>query len=171
MSQIEEQLVDSSRMVADIVVAYIGGSQDKFDEVITIMQKDEYPNAMRASRVAYLVFEKHQSLIRKHIPALIKMLSSSKVDGTIRSVLKILAETTIHISDDNLGELTELAFNFVENPRQPIAIRACGIDVLIKITRYYPEIKPELIAVLEDILPESSVGLKGKCKKVLKKMQ
>ena len=171
MHPIKDQLVDSSRMIADMVTAYIGDDQDKFDEIIEIMQKDQYPMAMRAARVAYFVSLKHPVLIRKHISNLIGMLSASKIDGIKRGVLKIMADTTIRIEDDELGELTELAFTFVQDAREKIAVRALSIEVLERIIRYYPELKPEFIAVLESMPSDISVALKGKCKKVLKRLK
>jgi hypothetical protein len=170
MPAIEKQLVDSSRMIADIVTARIGNNQGLYDEAVELMNRNEYPMSMRAARVVYFVFKKHQHLIRKHIPSFVRTLKNTKVDGVKRSILSILTETTIYMSEEVLGELVDTGFNFLNNPNQPVAVRAISIDLILKTTKTYPELKQELQTILESIYPHCSVGLKGRIKKTLKKI-
>jgi hypothetical protein len=171
MSNIEDQLVDSSRIIADMAVRNIGDSQDLFDEAIRLMLVDKYPISMRSARVVQLVAEKHPNLLRPHVHTLISALTKSKVDGVKRCTLKVLAETPIYMSEEDFGELADICFNFAEDENEAIAIRAFAIDILLQVVKKYPEIKPELRAILESIIPFGSTGLKNKCKKILKTLK
>ncbi|MBN1182074.1 MAG: hypothetical protein JXB49_07290 [Bacteroidales bacterium] len=170
MNPIENQLVDSSRMVADIVVANIGANPELFDEAVALMMKDEYPLSMRASRVVYLVGEKHVNLLRKYIPLFIQELPKIKIDGVKRCLLGIFAYMPVFLSEDQLGELADISFTWLEDMKQPIAVRAISIDILLKVLKIYPELKPELVALLEASIPEASAGLKNKCRRTLQRL-
>jgi hypothetical protein len=170
MSSIEAQLVDSSRLLIDLVVANVGNDQKLFDEAVKTMVKDKYPISMRAARIVQFAALRHPNLLRNHIDSMILVLPISKVDGVKRSILKLFTETPVFINDDQLGRLTDCCFSFVQNPNESIAVRAFSIDILLKIIKKFPDLKPELIAILESILPDGSVGLKNKCRKLLKKL-
>lgn len=170
MSSIEKQLVDSSKMLVDMVTTRIGDSQEAFDEAVELMNRDEYPLSMRAARVVYFVFDKHPHIIHKHIPSFVQTLKKTKIDGVKRTILAVMALTTSYISEEDFGELVETGFNFLNNPNEAIAVRAISIDLIMKIAKIYPELNFELEAILESIYPECSVGLKGRIKKTLIKL-
>jgi hypothetical protein len=171
MLAIEKQLVDSSRMVADLVTSQIGNDPKSFMEAVELMERNTYPLSMRASRVVYLVYCKYPEIIRPYLSSFVKTLRDTNVDGVKRSIFGMLVETSLSLSDDDIGELAELSFKFVNDSSEPITVRAYSIDMLLKIGKIYPEILIELIAVLESIYPESSVGLKKKCQKLLIKLK
>lgn len=168
MSGIEDKLIDTSRVVADIVTNYIGNNQDLFNEAMELVYRDEYPLSMRAARVIQLATYKHLNLIRPHIDRMIYALEYSKVDGVKRSFLKILAEKPLNLNEEQFGRLTDLSFSILKNGKEAIAIRAFAIDILYRIIKTYPEIKYELIPILEELKSDESVGLAGKCNKILK---
>ncbi len=171
MSQIEELLVDSSRAIADIAIVKIGAQQNGFDEVVDIIRKDQYPLAMRAARIIQIIGIQHPSLVRKHIPEFLVMLRTTRVDGVKRAILKIFADCPLYFTEDQWGEMADIAFEFADDRNQSIAVRAFAVDILVKLIKIYPELKPELIAILESMYPDGSVGLKNKCRKLLKKLR
>jgi hypothetical protein len=168
MQNYERRLVDSSRMIADIIVAEIDSDQDKFDEILMLALRDEYPLSMRAARILVLSGFKNRNLLKPHILLLINALSSAKVDGLKRSILKIFAELPLQLDDETIGKLTEISFNLISDRNQSIATRAFAIGILTKVIKKFPDIKFELKAVLESIMLDGSVGLKKKCSKTLK---
>jgi hypothetical protein len=170
MATIEEQLVDSSKMLIDIVASKIGDNEELFDEAMELMLKDKHPMSMRAGRVAYFVCKKHPNLAKPYFRKMANILPVAKVDGAKRCIQKILIETPYELPEDIVGELTDVSFSFIEDPKQSIAVRAFAIDIILKILKIYPEMKPELIAVLETIKDDSSVGIKNKCRRLIKKL-
>jgi hypothetical protein len=168
MQNYESKLIDSSRMIADIMTADILDDQERFDEMFSLALKDEYPLSMRAARIVELSTNKYPQLINSHINELIDTIEKSKIDGVKRSFLKILVEHTF-ISDEILqGRLVNIAFSLLENNKEAIAIRAFSIDILFKFTKLFPELKSELIPMLQSISIDSSKGMQSKCTKILK---
>lgn len=171
MASIEEQLVETSRKVTDIVTANIGDSQELFDETMELVYRDEPPISMRASWVVFFVCEKYPWLARPHIVKLLKFIPNASVDGTKRTALKLLADAMFELSEEHFGELADICFTFAEDPKEAIAIRAFSLDVLLNVRKKYPEITPELIAIMESIMPDGSRGLKNKCLKAIRKLR
>jgi len=170
MYNYKSKLVDSSRMIADILVADIAGDQDRFDEMFEISLQNSYPLSMRAARIVEICVSKHRKFILPHLNKLPDYIKASDVDGVKRSFLKILSETPLLQEEDYLGRLTDLTFSYVENNNEAIAIRAFSIDILLKISKTFPDLKSELIPLLENMAEGSSRGLESKCKKILKKI-
>jgi hypothetical protein len=168
MYDYELKLIDSSRMIADILVADIGNIQEKYDEMMALALRDEYPLSMRAARIVALCSFKHLNLVKPHLKSIIKILPCAKVDGLKRSFLKILAELPVYIDEEELGKLTGTAFEFLSDHKQSVAIRVFSIDILVNIGKRYPDIKFELKTILESVIPEGSAGLRAKCRKTLK---
>lgn len=169
MNSLEAQLVESSRKLTDILVAKIGNSQSLFDEAMELAYRDTTPISMRAAWIAYIVAEKHPKLAKPHYTRLIKALPTVKVDGVKRSALKMLADGMPDLNEEEFGILADIAFTFAEDPNQAIAVKAFSIDILIEVAKKYPDIIPEIVAILESIMPDGSRGLKNKCGKLLKK--
>ena len=95
-------------------------------------------------------------------------VETTKVEGVKRSFLKILSEISLPVDENFQGRLVELSFSFVQNNREAIAVRAFAIDILIKMSKIFPEIKSELFPIIQNIAEESSIGLQSKCSKLLK---
>ena len=170
MYNYESKLVDSSRMIADILVADIAGDQDRFDEMFEITLQNSYPLSMRAARIIEICVSKHRKFILPHLNKLPEYIEASDVDGVKRSFLKILSETSLPQDENFLGLLTDLAFAYIENNNEAIAVRAFSIDILLKISKTFPDLKSELIPLLQNMAEISSKGLESKCKKILKKI-
>lgn len=166
---IEDKLVESSRALTDLVVREIGNNQQLFDETIVLLYRDVSPVSMRAAWVAYLVAENYPHLVKKHYSNLISILPSIKVDGVKRSILKMLSDGMDELKDEDFGALADCAFTFAEDSAQPVAVRAFSIEILVRVSKTFPEITGEIAAILEAMLPEASRGLRNKCNKMLKK--
>ncbi len=67
------------------------------------------------------------------------------------------------------GDLADLCFGYLADPKEPIAIRCGSMTVLEKICRRVPELKSELRLLLEEHLEHGSAGFKSRAKTVLKK--
>jgi hypothetical protein len=167
MYNYDSKLVDSSRLVADMLVKDIGNEDSKFHEMLTIALLDEYPISMRAARVIALCTEQNPKLMESYISQLIYSLGTLRIDGVKRSFLKIIAETTIIPDEESIGILTDLAFTWLDDTKQAIAIRYYCVDILLKVSNLYPEIGDELQILLKNLLEGESPGLKSKSKKVL----
>lgn len=166
MNPIENQLVDSSRFIADAVVSNIGNNQELFDEAVALLLRDEYPISMRAARIVQLSAQKYPLLLEPHFLKFIEIIPRAKVDGVRRSLLAFFVETHLPEDEDQLGLLTDICFSFASDHNEAIAVRAYAVDILLKVIVRYPELKHELVEVLEKSIPLASPGLGGRFKKI-----
>jgi hypothetical protein len=167
MQNYEMKLIDSSRMIADILTTDILDDQNRFDEMFELSLREEYPLSMRAARIIELSTFKYKRLVLPHLDELINAIENSKIDGVRRSFLKILAELPIVLDDNAQGRLVDMAFSYIGDNKEAIAIRAFSLDLLVKTCRNYPELNNELIYILEEMTKASSVGLQTKSRKIL----
>jgi hypothetical protein len=161
------KLVDSSRKLADILVHDIDKSEKKFSEMINLAFQDKYPLSMRAARVVALCCEKNRYLLEPYLILIIDSLEKFRVNGVRREFMKLIVEWPNKLNDNSIGKITELAFNWLVDTKQPIAVRYYSIEVLIKVADIYPEIAIELMEILNGLIENGSSGLKAKSKKVL----
>ena len=167
MRDYESKLVDSSRLLADILVDDIGNDQERFNEMMDIASRDEYPLSMRAARIIALSSQNYPELMVSRIDQIIKILKKCKTDGVRRSLLKILTGLPIPFTEDQLGILTDLAFAWLTDIREPVSVRYYSIEILQIVAGIYPEIGTELSQILSGMMDGSSSGLKAKSRKVL----
>ena len=171
MRNYESKLVDSSRIIADMLVIDIGSDPERFQEMLSICLRDKYPLSMRASRIVALCTEKYPHLINDHIDLLIQSMDKIKVEGVRRGFLKIFAEQKPPLTEDQTGYLTDLAFRWLGNSKEAIAVRYYCILILLRVCENYPELRNELVLTLRSLKEDGSPGLQSISKQVLRKLE
>src|SRR5690606_30925323 len=102
-------------------------------------------------------------LIRPYIDYLIELLDDISLNSALkRNILRILQFS--EIPEKHRGNLFKRVYEFLENPKEEIAVRAFSMTVLFKICEFYPELKPELETTILFILeePNCSPGIKSR---------
>ncbi len=160
--------VDSSRVIANQIVDAVGNNPEYFKTVLDLCFNEGYPIAMRAGRAVALCSEKYPSLIVPYLEQLVKIIKDSKIDGVKRGILKTFCESVDLNKLTNLGELVDICFNWLANPKESIAIRYYSMEILYKTCLIETELKNELIPILENLTFESSAGIVSQAKKLLK---
>jgi len=161
---------DSSRKTIDIGVATIGRNPEMFKKVLDFALEDQGAYSQRAGRVINFIAINHPEMIRPYMPDLVNKLPNFKTGGLKRSIIKTISERSFDFDDETMGTLVNTCFEWVNDPQEEIAIKAYAMDVLYKVTQFYPDLKHELIETLEHIMPEGSAGIKVRCKSYLKKL-
>ncbi|UCH14421.1 MAG: hypothetical protein JSV22_00285 [Bacteroidales bacterium] len=165
---LESMLVDSSRIIADIVAENVGDSPEHFKKLIDLAFSGKEKIAMRASRVATFCVQKYQHLIEPYLDRIIQELPE---DESIRkNFMKILAETPLKFTEEQLGILVDKSFEILMNDKSSIANKAYSMELLYKISEIEPDLKNELIPVIEEQIPTGSSGVKLIGKRLLKKL-
>ncbi len=170
MPNYESKLVDSSRLLADILVDDIGNSLKKYKEMLDVAFLDKYPESMRATRILALCAEKNKKLVCPYVNQIVHQLEHMNVEGVKRGFLKILSENSECLDEDSWGIITNLAFEWMNNPKEAISVRYYCIDLITQLQDQYPEIREELISILESIMEDESGGLRTKCAKTIQKL-
>lgn len=170
MGKIADLLVDSSRAVADMCVIAIGEEPELFKEAYAIAKKDIYPQSMRAARVVELAGSEHPELVQPYLAEMIEMLPSVKVDGVKRSFFKMIVNYPLPDNEDLLGRLFDFSISLIAS-NESIAVRAYSMQLSYQISNIYPEIKQELLLLIESQMDAASAGLKTIGRKILKKLR
>lgn len=168
--ELKDLLFDSSRRTADIAVGIIGDNPELFGQFVALAMLDKGPFAMRAARVVQLAGYKHPELIRPYTKELILKFNSFRNDGLRRSILKIFSESSLDPDEESIGILVDICFTCLLNPAEKPAMKTYAMVILHKITRFYPDIIPELISTIEDQMPKSSAAIKAVGRQTLTKL-
>jgi hypothetical protein len=167
---LEDLLFDSSRRTADIAVSAIGDNPEIFKKFLDFAMQDNGRYAMRAARVVQLASYNYPELIRPYIKEIIHKLPTFKNDGLRRNFLKILTERSLNLDEDTLWILVNVSFDYLISPSEKPAMKVYAMEILYKISQFYPDIQSELISTIENQLPRSTVAVKSRGKQVLAKL-
>ena len=160
---------EHSKQNAVRVAAYIGGDREKFDELMQIFFSDEKKMVNRAAWVMSHAVDKYPHLIVPYIGEFIPMLKSHKLVAVRRNIARVLQY--VNIPEEYQGELVNICFDILLNPKDALAVQAFSMTILYNITLEQPELKDELILVIEDMLPNGSPGIKSRGKKTIKALK
>ena len=160
--------IDSSRLNADMVVDKIMEDPDRLLEVWKLAAEDTYPISMRASRVIWLLAKKQPYLIEPYIPEMIESSRAFKTTGVKRNFINILS--VLPIPAKYTGILFEMCLGWIDATNESIAVKANAMSILYSISNTEPELKPELIAILESLIPSESAGIEARVRKLLEKL-
>jgi hypothetical protein len=148
---IEQALIsEHSKRQTMNIVKFVGDDKTRFKELLHLFLNGEYRITQRAAWSLSLVSEQHPALIRPHLSKLIKKLNEPGLHPAIpRNILRIFQE--IEIPEKLQGRLVDLCFKFITDAAQPVAVKAFSITVAARICGNYPELKKELLMVLEEL--------------------
>ncbi len=166
--ELEDLLIDSSRITADMAVHTIGENQALFKKVLDFALEDNNQYAMRAARVIHLTATNHPELIRPYLNKIIHALSGFKNDGLKRSMTRILSEHCTELNEESHWILIDVCFNYLMDPNEKIALKIYSMDILYNISQQYPDIKKELISCIENQLPYASAAIKSRGEKMIR---
>lgn len=165
----QEILKEHSKAQCEKIVKWVGGNQQRFDELFDLFLHDEYRVVQRSAwPISYAVMD-HPSLIGKHWKPLLKNLQKPNLhDAVKRNSIRLMQD--IDIPEKYQGEVMNICFQYFEAPGETIAVKVFSMKVLGRMLRQYPEIGPKLKLLIEDQLPNQTAGFRSCAKKVLKQI-
>ena len=159
-------LLEQSRANTDLLTAIVLKKPVIFDELWTIVLRNEDPLSRRAAWVADYCAELQPELIRDRIEDLAFMVCSFKSDGLKRHSLRMLARSPL--PDQNLGFLVDSCFNWLQCKTESVAVKMYCMLILERVCAQMPELSGELYDIIEMQLPEASPGFRSRGRKVMK---
>ena len=151
------------------VAKLIGQDTDLFKELMLIyFDAKDMDLARKAAWVFRHCVDEYPDLIQPYLRKLVKYLSKENHHDAIkRNGLAILQG--ISIPKKLYGPVTKICFEFIQNGKEAIAIKAYSMSILDNIGEDIPEIRKELKLILQDLLPYESAGFKSRARKILSK--
>ena len=151
------------------IVDYVGDSPGRFKELIAVFLAGPYRVTQRAAWPMSYCVEAHSHLINPHFNVVLSMLTKTGVhDAVKRNVLRLLQ--FVEIPKRYQGKVVQHCFNFLNDPKEPIAVRVFAMSVLANIAKHEPDLKKELRIIIEDQLPYGSPAYVSRARKVLKSL-
>lgn len=159
-----------SKKRMQLIIEFVGNDPLRFEELMNLYFKGPYQITQRASWAISDIAVKDPTRILPYLSKMIEMLDDDSHHIAVkRNTIRILQ--FVEIPEDFLGILADKCFRYLMNHDEAIAVRAFSITVLYNIVRRVPELKRELIMILEEIIPTASSGLRNRAQKALKMLE
>lgn len=163
-------LKEHSRQQTMLIVGHIGNDPERFRNLMTLFLGKEYRVTQRAAWVLSYVISKYPTLIAPYLAQTIDLLSSPQAPSAVaRNILRFLQH--MDVPEDLQGRLMDRCFLFIMDPETPIAIKAFSLTVLHNLSRQYPEILPEIGAVIRDRWDYETPAFRSRARKILKDLE
>jgi hypothetical protein len=163
----EALLAEHSKAQCLRIVKWIGDDQQRFNELLKLFLSDDYRVVQRAAWPVSYAVQAYPALIRAHYGKLIRNLSKPNLpDAVKRNTVRIFQD--IDAPECFQGELMNTCFGFIESMTEKPAIKAFALTVLFNLSKQYPDIRPELKAIIEDRWDYESAAFKSRGRKILK---
>jgi hypothetical protein len=161
-------LFEHSKKNALLISNYIIQYPSKLEELIYLFLKKEPIVSQRAALSISAYFDLNKENLMPFINRFIPVLGEDGHHVAIkRSILRILQ--SLEIPEEHAASLIDNCIQFIQNPKEPIAVKVFSMNILKKFCQYHPELEVEVIPLIEDLIDrEPSAGILSCGKKVLK---
>ncbi|MFT3980676.1 MAG: hypothetical protein QM687_09430 [Ferruginibacter sp.] len=166
----EEILKEHSKEQCSKIVAWIGQSQQRFDELFQLFLHDEYRVVQRAAwPLSYAVIA-HPALIKDHFQQLVSYLQKPDLHNAVkRNSVRLLQH--IDIPEQYRGDIMNICFQYIESPVEAVAIKAFSLTILGNLAQDYPDIIPEIKLIVESQAEQQTAAFKSRVKQLYKKLK
>lgn len=157
---------EHSKRQTDRIVNWVGSSAERFSRLVNIYLKGPYRITQRAAWAISYCVASHPPLIKPHLWKLVRFMQQPDHHPSVkRNTLRLMQY--ISIPPSLKGEVADLCFAIVRSHQEPIAIKVFALTVLTKLAIEFPDLKNELIPLIEDQLPYASPGFRSRARKSL----
>ena len=163
--QLTEQLeAEASRANTDLVVAWAMADASHLADLAEVALNGSPVAAPRAMWALSIVAERNSQSLTPFLPQLVAALPQLSQSGLRRLTCKILM--LCPLSEEYDGPIVDFCFRMLEQPDEPIGVKANCMSLIANRLSQYPELKSELKAIVADILNTSqSRGFACRAKK------
>jgi hypothetical protein len=153
----------------DFFIAEVGASGEKFDTLLNLALIEKDPLAWRAAWILDGSDEQHPGLASPYLHKIIQNLRQLESKGALRSLLRLLCR--FDIQEEDQGLLIDLSFGYLVSELYPVAVKVHAMQIIYNHTLIYPELKEELITVIEDQVENNSVGFKSRGLRIIRQLK
>jgi len=154
----------------DAIVKYVGKNPKRFAELVSIFVNGPHHVTQRAAWPLTYCVEDHPELLP---PQLKNILTATKKkdahDAVKRNVVRMLQFA--RIPKPHQGAVADLCFGYLADTNEPVAIRVFSMTVLANLAMQEPDLKNEIIPLIEEQLPFASAAFQSRGVKLLKRLK
>jgi hypothetical protein len=162
-----EILREHSKRQVVRIAGWIGNDKRRFRQLMKIFLKGDYLLTQRSAWVISYCGERHPQLV---VPWLSVMIGKMQEPGVHiaakRNVLHILAR--IDVPPRLQGTVVSLCVRELECADAAIAVRVYAMTILLNVAQTEPDLKQELRALIEQMLPYAGPAVRARASIVLK---
>ena len=158
-----------SKKNRDAIIDTIYDNPNQMDILMDCFFDDSIRLCQHASWPVGIIGEQKPSLITPYLDKMIKAIKAPKHEAIVRNTFRVLQ--FVDIPEELEGEVYDKCFQYLDDPKTPVAIRAFSMTVLTNLAIKYPALKEELVAIIELHYPTGSPGFKSRAKREIKRMK
>src|SRR5262245_61227601 len=159
-------VAEHSKRQTMAIVEFIGDDARRFAELMKIFFAGEYRLAQRAAWPMNYCAERHPELIRPYLPKLLDCLEREDMHVAVkRNVVQLLQY--IEIPRRLTGRVYSHCVDLIDEPREPVAVRAFAITVAARIAKSEPALLNELRLIVSKHLPHASAAFRVRAREVM----
>ncbi len=164
-----QSLVFASRNIKDIkeIATICADSQQDFNMLVKCMGSNERDIASMASwAMGHAVQINPDLLDRKSMQNLVGLGNSTPSSAIRRNIMRAIQWAKVPA--DMQYDVADLALKFLNSQKEDIAVKAFSITVLQNCLKDIPELREEIVFILERDMPHASAAYKQRAKKLLR---
>lgn len=162
----KELLKDHSKENTSRIVSYMQEHADMVPELMDIFLNESYRLIQRSAWVVGDLARTNPDWIYPYIPQMLQNLKKSGIhDAAKRNTMRFLQE--VEIEEENWGEALDISLKFLQSHDEAVAIKVFSMTVAYHIVKKIPELKNELMMIIEDQMPYGSAGFKNRGQKIV----
>ncbi len=165
----EAIMVGKSGTLSNAVVKYAIEHKEAFKELMACFFDQDLMVCQRSAISVGKIAMADQKCIEPYINKMIAAQANPINSAIRRNVIRTFS--LIDIPEKHRGLIFELSFNYLNDPKEAIAVRAFSITICGKMCSHYPELKEELLQVLCLHEEFGSPGFKAQARKVRKQLE
>jgi len=158
-----------SREEREIYIRAVGQSRKNVATLLDLIFKEKDPVAWRAAWVLDGCDELYPDLAGPSVPSIIKQLPGLSSSGALRSLLRMLCR--YEIPEEFQGLLIDQCFGYMVSELYPVAVKVHAMQIIYNHVLLYPDLKDELITVIEDQMGNNSVGFSSRGRRLIQRLE
>lgn len=159
----------ASRANSYAVVALAANNPKRYQELVEIIKKNETPYSEKAAWAMTHCFDEKLGFFTDYFADFTQILADSAYSDSVkRNIVRVLQFQ--EIPEEFQGSIIDSCFHLVTKKDTAVAVKAFALGILENMVKLYPELTNELVACIEDLLPNASSGLKNRGQHILRRL-
>jgi hypothetical protein len=152
------------------LVNEIAQTPEYYEILMEIALYDPSPKSWRAAYLVDKINDNFPELLYFFLNKMIEQVQIEKSESKRRHFLKLISMNDL--LRDQQGFMLEFCIKIFTSVKEPVAVRVHAMQILYNISEKEPELKPEILLVIEnEIENHSSAGIKSRGRKLTENLK
>ena len=157
---------DTSKENAIRIADWVGEDPKRMEKLMKVFFNGNFRENQRAAYPLIFLTDRNPSLFEPYFKELIDYMTDDVHDAVIRNTLRLFQ--FVDLPEEIEGLLYEKCYHYFRSPNYPVAIRVFAMTIMTNICKKYPELKVELLPLIEEVMKISdSGGIKSRGRKMI----